>query len=93
MLSDLYSGNQTILDLATTLTSSQAATANSASNSLTLSQTSQSNISTSFNTSSGVSVDTEMANVVSLQNAYAANAKVVSTVQSMFSALLNAVGS
>ncbi|MBS1095378.1 flagellar hook-associated protein FlgK [Gluconobacter wancherniae] len=92
-LSTGYSGNQTILDLATTLTSSQAATANSASNSLTLSQTSQSNISTSFNTSSGVSVDTEMANVVSLQNAYAANAKVVSTVQSMFSALLNAVGS
>lgn len=33
-----------------------------------------------------------MANIVTLQNAYAANAKVVSTVQTMFSALLSAIG-
>ncbi|MCQ8239230.1 hypothetical protein NFI88_00040 [Acetobacteraceae bacterium KSS12] len=40
---------------------------------------------------SDVSVDKEMANVVALQNAYSANAKVISTVQTMFSALLSAI--
>ena len=41
---------------------------------------------------SGVDVDTEMAAMVTLQNAYAANARVMSTVQAMWDALLGAVG-
>lgn len=40
---------------------------------------------------SGVDVDAEMAAMVALQNAYAANARVLSTVQSMWDALLGAV--
>ncbi|MBR0683183.1 hypothetical protein GXW74_22025 [Roseomonas eburnea] len=40
---------------------------------------------------SGVDVDTEMAAMVALQNAYAANARVMSTVQAMWDALLGAV--
>lgn len=40
---------------------------------------------------SGVDVDAEMAAMVTLQNAYAANARVMSTVQSMWDALLGAV--
>ncbi len=40
---------------------------------------------------SGVDVDAEMAAMVTLQNAYAANARVLSTVQSMWDALLGAV--
>jgi flagellar hook-associated protein 1 FlgK len=44
-----------------------------------------------FNAQSGVSTDTEMSNLVSLQNAYAANAKVLTTVQQMWDSLLNAV--
>lgn len=40
---------------------------------------------------SGVSVDTELAQMVALQTAYAANAKVVTAVQSMWQQLLQAV--
>jgi len=44
-----------------------------------------------FDDRSGVDVDAEMAAMVSLQNAYASNARVMSTVQAMFDALLAAV--
>jgi flagellar hook-associated protein 1 FlgK len=39
---------------------------------------------------SGVSIDTEMANLISLQNTYAANAHVMSVVQTMMNSLLAA---
>ena len=41
-----------------------------------------------FNDSSGVNVDQEMANLVTLQNSYAANARVLSTVKDMFDTLM-----
>ncbi|MBR1278512.1 flagellar hook-associated protein FlgK [Bradyrhizobium sp. AUGA SZCCT0283] len=41
-----------------------------------------------FNSQSGVNIDDEMAQLLSLQNAYAANARVMSTVKQMFDALL-----
>ena len=41
-----------------------------------------------FNTQSGVNIDEEMAHLLSLQNSYAANARVMSTVKQMFDALL-----
>jgi len=44
-----------------------------------------------FNTQSGVSIDTEMSNLIALQNAYSANARVMTTVQQMMQALLQAV--
>jgi flagellar hook-associated protein 1 FlgK len=40
-----------------------------------------------MNTASGVNVDQEMTNLLTLQNAYAANARVFSTVQKMFDTL------
>lgn len=43
-----------------------------------------------FNTASGVNIDEEMAHLLALQNAYAANARVMSVVKDMFQALLNA---
>ena len=43
-----------------------------------------------FNSVSGVSIDTEMSNLIALQNAYAANAHVMSVVQSMMQTLLQA---
>jgi flagellar hook-associated protein 1 FlgK len=45
-----------------------------------------------FNSSSGVSIDTEMANLIALQNSYAANAHVMSVVQSMMTTLLQIQG-
>jgi flagellar hook-associated protein 1 len=44
-----------------------------------------------FNQESGVNIDTEMSNLIALQNAYGANARVLSTVQQMMNALLQAV--
>jgi flagellar hook-associated protein 1 len=41
-----------------------------------------------FSSSSGVSIDSEMANLIALQNSYAANAHVMSVVQSMMANLL-----
>jgi flagellar hook-associated protein 1 FlgK len=42
-----------------------------------------------FNDTSGVNVDNEMANLLTLQNSYAANARVMTTIQQMLDALLN----
>ena len=41
-----------------------------------------------FNSTSGVNVDQEMSNLLTLQNAYAANARVMSTIKDMLTALL-----
>jgi len=38
--------------------------------------------------SSGVNIDTEMANLIALQNTYAANAHVMSVVQTMMNSLM-----
>ena len=41
-----------------------------------------------FDQSSGVSIDTEMANLLTLQNAYGANARVMGTVKAMLETLM-----
>jgi flagellar hook-associated protein 1 FlgK len=43
-----------------------------------------------FNSVAGVNIDTEMSNLIALQNSYAANAHVMSVVQSMMNTLLQA---
>jgi flagellar hook-associated protein 1 len=47
-----------------------------------------SNLQQKFNSVAGVSIDTEMSNLIGLQNSYAANAHVMSVVQSMMTSLL-----
>jgi len=44
-----------------------------------------------FNQQSGVNIDTEMSNLIALQNAYGANARVMTTIQQMMSTLLQVV--
>jgi flagellar hook-associated protein 1 len=41
-----------------------------------------------FNSTSAVSIDTEMANLLTLQNSYGANARVMSTVKAMLDLLM-----
>jgi flagellar hook-associated protein 1 FlgK len=41
-----------------------------------------------FNSESGVNINTELSNLITLQQAYASNARVMSTIQSMFTTLL-----
>ena len=90
-LSSPYAATGPLTTLATTLTASQAQTIAAA----TTQQSSQTDIQTTLQanltSTSGVSVDDQMANVVALQNAYESNAKVVAAVQSMFTALLTAI--
>jgi flagellar hook-associated protein 1 len=44
----------------------------------------------SFDSTTGVNMDTQMSNLITLQNAYAANAHIMAVVQSMFSTLMQA---
>jgi flagellar hook-associated protein 1 FlgK len=67
--------------------------ANTASNATQLQQGQEVVVNTlqqSYNSSTGVSMDTQMANLIALQNSYAANAHVMAVVQSMFTTLLQA---
>jgi flagellar hook-associated protein 1 FlgK len=45
-----------------------------------------------FNSTASVNIDTEMANLIQVQNTYAANAHIMSVVQSMMQTLLQAQG-
>ncbi len=45
-----------------------------------------------FDSASGVNIDQEMSNLLSLQNAYAANARVMSTIKDMLTALMQIAG-
>jgi flagellar hook-associated protein 1 FlgK len=47
-----------------------------------------SNLQQKFNSVAGVSIDSEMSSLIALQNSYAANAHVMSVVQSMMTSLL-----
>jgi flagellar hook-associated protein 1 FlgK len=46
-------------------------------------------LQTRYNDTSGVNIDSEMSNLLTLQNAYGANARVMNTVMNMFSALFS----
>jgi flagellar hook-associated protein 1 FlgK len=86
-----YSGTQGLVALATSLTSAQGAVIGTAGTNLTYATAVQTTINAKVTNVSGVNVNNEMAKIVALQNAYTANAKIISSVQTMFSALLNAI--
>lgn len=86
-----YNGGQGLIALSTALTSNQGATIAAASSGVTSSSAVLTLLQTKVADVSGVNVNDEMAKTVALQNAYTANAKIISTVQTMFNALLNAV--
>ncbi|MFT8549538.1 MAG: flagellar basal body rod C-terminal domain-containing protein [Acetobacter okinawensis] len=90
-LSTGYSATQGLVALATSLTSNQGATISTASTNLTYATAVQTTLSAKVTSVSGVDVNTEMSKIVALQNAYTANAKIISSVQTMFSALLDAI--
>ena len=86
-----FSPGTTLQGFAANLTGSQSQDAGGAQSSLTDGQALQSSLSTKLASETGVSVDTELSNMVTLQNAYGANAKIISAAQSMWTALLGAV--
>lgn len=90
-LSSSYSGSGSLFDLAASLSSAWGQSASNASTEQTNSTATQTSVSTALGNVTSVSVDTEMSKMVALENSYSANAKVITAVQTMFTALLSAV--
>ncbi len=83
--------NGSLVDLSSDLVASQSAQSSEATSQYGTEQSVQTALQSRFSAVSGVSVDGEMSKLVALQNAYGANAKVITAIQSMFTTLLNAV--
>jgi flagellar hook-associated protein 1 FlgK len=81
-----YSG--TLTNYMSAVASQQSQAANAATNLQQGQDTVVSALQQSLNTQSGVNIDTEMSNLIALQNAYGANARVMTTIQQMMSTLL-----
>ena len=81
-----YSG--TLSDYMSQVVSQQSQASNAATNLQQGQDTVVSALQQRFNDQSGVNIDTEMSNLIALQNAYGANARVMSTVQQMMATLL-----
>jgi flagellar hook-associated protein 1 len=84
-----YSG--TLTDYMSQIVSQQSQAANAATNLQQGQDAVLSTLQTSFNNQSGVNIDTQMSNLIALQNAYGANARVMSTIQQLMSTLLQTV--
>jgi flagellar hook-associated protein 1 len=81
-----YSG--TLTDYMSAVISQQSQAANAATNLQQGQDTVLSALQQRFNDQSGVNIDTEMSNLIALQNAYGANARVMTTIQEMMATLL-----
>jgi flagellar hook-associated protein 1 FlgK len=81
-----FSGSLT--DFMSQIASQQSQAANAATNLQQGQDAVVSALQQRFNTQSGVSIDTEMSNLIALQNAYGANARVMTTIQQMMATLL-----
>ena len=85
-----YSAN--LVNYMSQLVSQQSQASNAATNLQQGQDTVLSALQQRFNDQSGVNIDTEMSNLIALQNAYSANARVMSVVQQMMSTLLQVAG-
>lgn len=79
-------------DYAAAIVASVAGKASQASATYTSKQTAQSTYASSLSSQSGVNIDQESANLSALQNKYAAASQIITTINSMFSALMTAMG-
>jgi flagellar hook-associated protein 1 FlgK len=86
-----YASPSTLAEGATALVSAQAAVSAAATSQLGTEQTVQTALNNNMSAVSGVNMDTEMSHMIQLQNAYGANARVISAVQAMFSQLLQSI--
>lgn len=79
-------------DYAAAIVSDVAVRTNSAESAASGAETALSTLTDTFSSNYGVNVDEETARIATLENAYAASAQVLSAVNEMFDALLDAVG-
>ena len=90
-LSAPFNAGGTLSEYATNLVSSQAQQSATTTSNLTTEQALQTSLNAKVSAVSGVNMDTEMSLMLRLQNAYGANARVINAIQSMFTAILQAV--
>ena len=83
----------TLLDAANALTASQANDSAQATSQASDSTAVASSLQTKLTGATGVDVDTELGQLVVLQNAYGANAKIITAIESLFTDVLDAVTS
>ena len=81
----------TLLDFTQQFTSAQGQAASSAKQIADGQDVVLSTLQNKLNQSSGVNIDDEMAHLLALQNAYSANARVMSAVKDMFTSLLQSI--
>ncbi|WP_428488238.1 flagellar hook-associated protein FlgK [Rhodopila sp.] len=91
-LSAPFGSASSLADYATDMIAAQSQQSAATSGSLTNEQAVQTGLVAQVTAQSGVNIDTELSNMISLQNAYQANAHIIAAVQSMFSQLLTTVG-
>ena len=86
-----YAPPATLSAIATALVASQAEASSATTSQLGAAQAVQTSLSAKLSSETGVSIDTEMSNMIQLQNAYGANAKIISAAQAMWSQLLQSI--
>jgi flagellar hook-associated protein 1 FlgK len=86
-----FTAPPTLAGYATDLVAAQSQTSATISADLTNEQTLQTSLNEKVSTISGVNMDTEMSQMIALQTAYSANARIIAAVQSMYKQLLQAV--
>jgi flagellar hook-associated protein 1 FlgK len=86
-LSLSYQPSTTIGGFAANLVGAQSVAVSDASDALTTSQSLQTTLSTRLQSESGVSIDSELSNLIVLQNAYGANAEVITAAQTLWTDL------
>ena len=86
-----YAAPTTLANNATALISAQAGVSAAATSQLSNETTGQTTLNNNMSAVSGVNMDTEMSYMIQLENAYGANARIISTVQAMFTQLLQVV--
>lgn len=86
-----YAAPATLADNAAAVVSSQSGVSTAVTGQLQTETTVQTTLNNTLSTSSGVNMDTQMSQMIQLQNAYSANARIVTAVQAMFSSLIASV--
>ncbi len=84
-------GVTTLSGFASTLVSGLAEQSATVTSNLTASNSLQATLSAQLNSETGVNLDTELSKLLTLQNAYSANARVVNAVQTLFNDILQVV--
>ena len=86
-----FSPPASLAAFATAIGAAQAQDTNAAQTAATTAAATASTLQSKLAATDGVSMDTELSHMVALQNAYSANARIVSAAQSMWTSLLAAV--